>query len=463
MGRPSKFVLGIALILCLSTPSLVLAQEKRGAKLVGGKSVDHWIALLASKDPYRRELALYRLMEAGVDGFKALPSLVALSKTKDSRTRERVAWALATKGPRVIPVLQEMLKDKDKHCRATAAATFTVMKNKPGAAVPSLIDACGDSEDSVRVMSWKALVSFGEVALPEILKSFQRDNARIRESMADAVRMMGPKAEAAVPFLMMNLKDKIPGVRASSAYALGSMGRKGLRAFASLVLIYENKKEEDLVRASAIYSLGQMGSASEKLKPYFLKSLADIKERAMVRGSLAQALGRLGVDDEDMVKKLLPYVTDQFEEVRFFTVLGIGKLGEKGSEALPALQKRYQDREESSRVRVEAVKTLSRFGVKAYPSLIDALAIEYQGVPYTAFRALCGHLIQHKAKLLPLLLKASTHKNPRVRKGVAMVFGETRLQEVAIIEALRGLTADRDHKVCEVAHKALRALGVEDK
>ncbi|MDF1660705.1 MAG: HEAT repeat domain-containing protein [Planctomycetota bacterium] len=452
-----------ALALTLGAPRLGAQEKGPDPKLIAGKTLKQWIVQLSSSQARSRLEAAYILERMGEKGDEAIPHLIKASRNPDLEFRRRIARALSTKGPKVVSALISALKDKSELCRGTAAYTLGLMQNKDPSAIPALVEACGDSIKSVRISAWSALASFGKAALPAVLKALQDKNELLRESAADAARLMGPVAAPALPILVQNLKDKSEKVRASSAYAIGSLGENAKKAFVALRQLYEDMEEKDHIRASAVYSLSQLGTVSEKLIPSFLKTLNDRNERVAVRGATAQALGKLGGKDPKILRVLILNARDSFEEIRFFAVLGIGSLGKNAEAAVSALTKCYSNRTESARVRSAAVQSLGLIGQKAIPTLIDALGVKFDKVAFGAIRALESLALRELQQTVTALLKGVKHPNPKARRGIAILFGQLRVQNTRIIDALNGLAKDADPGVRSAAERALFDLGVSQK
>jgi hypothetical protein len=93
----------------------------------------------------------------------------------------------------------------------------------------------GTRQWSERVIAIDALRRIGPSALPALVELLHGPDARLRESAARAIALMGPVAKAAVPDLEAALSDLDPAVRKNVIRALGQMGPAAEAAIPALV------------------------------------------------------------------------------------------------------------------------------------------------------------------------------------------------------------------------------------
>lgn len=128
---------------------------------------------------------------------------------------------------------------------------------------------------------------------------------------------------AVIP-LMDALKDDNPSVRWNAAKALGKIGDK--RAFGPLVIML--KDPDDAVREDAVEALGRLkDNRAVEVIGKFIKN----EKHGYVRAKAAETLGRLG--GEESLKILHRLLKDPDAEVRLIAVVGIARIGNKGSVA----------------------------------------------------------------------------------------------------------------------------------
>ena len=183
-----------------------------------GKTLGEWVA--SAKDKDRHAIA-----ELGVIGPKAIPTLVELLKDKDEEVRRAAAEALAMVGPAAIPVLTELLRDKNKVVRSAAAEGLWPFVSWSKTTIPPLIELFKDKDTEVRRAAVRALEGIGP---------------------------SGPKARTAIPALTKLLRDKDDVVRSVAANNLGAIGPAAKTAIPALTELLHDKEE----RGSLVCRLG---------------------------------------------------------------------------------------------------------------------------------------------------------------------------------------------------------------
>jgi HEAT repeat protein len=97
-----------------------------------------------------------------------------------------------------VPHLIEALKDKDARVRAPAAIAFGAIGADAKAAVPVLIAALStDPNNDVRRLAADSLGLIGpdaKEAVPALLKALHADSRALRDSAAEALKRIDPRA-----------------------------------------------------------------------------------------------------------------------------------------------------------------------------------------------------------------------------------------------------------------------------
>jgi HEAT repeat protein len=172
-----------------------------------------------------------------------------------------------------------------------------------------------------------------------------------REQAARAFRVLGPQAASAVPQLRILVQD--PVLAPDVALALSGLGETG-----ALVLQASLRHRHPQVRTAAAAALGWVQPAQQS----------------------AAALA------------LLPTLNDGETDVRYRSVVSLGRLARHPDQVVPALAQRLQDAEPL--VRRLAVAALGAFGSDARPALpsLEAAAKDPDPDVQAAARTLLGKL-----------------------------------------------------------------------
>jgi HEAT repeat protein len=247
--------------------------------LYDGRPTRYWIAALKEDKPEGRRRAALNLGDVGV-GKDSAPD--------DPECR------------RVVAALVEALGDSDGFVRKCAATSFLMYpKEAPvpqdRSSVESLTGALGDDEVAVRRAAARALWQAGAAAkeadgVARLTKAVEDKDDFVRAYACRALARIGPDAEAAVPTLLVRLRqDEERDVRKLAAKTLGLIGAKAIGPLLSETVqaLTDALKEEPAgLREYAARSLGQLGDKSAL--PALRKAARD--PNGQVRASAAEAL-----------------------------------------------------------------------------------------------------------------------------------------------------------------------------
>jgi len=127
--------------------------------------------------------------------------------------------------------------------------------------IKELIEKIIDPDMSVSFVAKHELASMGEMAVPELLKVFERDpRTTVRYWIIDVLGKMGQKAENAVPTLIKTLEeDTDEGVRAVAAGALEVIVENPKEIVPVLISAFKND-ESSRVRDTAALVLNKIAS-----------------------------------------------------------------------------------------------------------------------------------------------------------------------------------------------------------
>jgi HEAT repeat protein len=178
--------------------------------------------------PLGRELTVLVL---GKTGPVAVPFLRHALQDEDHRVRWAAHDALKELGVAAVPSLMRSLQDKDARVRVEAAGAFYMLGQKAKDALPALIAACNDPDNTVRVKAIWALKYFDQEgsmeALPTLLTILRDDpDGHIRAMAVEAAGLYAPvDSQRVTPALLHSLKDPHAEVRTEAADALGKLAR----------------------------------------------------------------------------------------------------------------------------------------------------------------------------------------------------------------------------------------------
>src|SRR5207249_2898806 len=151
---------------------------------------------------------------------------------------------------RAVVTLIDALKNSDSVVRRNAAALLGASNDRR--ARPSLVEALGDSVESVGLAAATALASLDTGSVSLLRKALLSDNFRTRAHAADAVGALGRTGNALRPQLLRCLRDEYTTVRQASALALVNLGYSKRDLIQPLTEALKSTRPDVRHRAAAI-------------------------------------------------------------------------------------------------------------------------------------------------------------------------------------------------------------------
>jgi HEAT repeat protein len=155
-----------------------------------------------------------------------------------------------------VPALTGLLADRDPQVRLAAVRALGRIGD-PAAALP-LLDTVAGAHPAPSHIVAQALAGLGPAASPILLAALDRDEALVRATALDALRLLDTVGTATRVAAVLRDDQSLP-VRRRAAQALGRSG--GRAALAHLVEAAEPDQPPAL-RADAVRALGELGAAA---------------------------------------------------------------------------------------------------------------------------------------------------------------------------------------------------------
>jgi HEAT repeat protein len=305
---------------------------------------------LKDDSPRVRRVAAEELGRRGAKAEDAVPALVALLRQdKAEPVRQAAAEALAKVGPRAVPALVDVLKDREPSSRDAAANSLRLMGPGAKEAVTALAARLKDDSPDVRQRAAEALGAIGpdaKDAAPALVEALKDPGnaegaprglgpSTVRDAALAALLHLGPEAEKALardglPVVVLRLKDRDPAVREAAAITLAYLGPKGEAVVPALVEACRDSQKE--VRAAAGSALGQLGPKGVTA----LLGLCCDKD-AEVRFSAVNQVEWLFSIPPEAVGPLTKLLDDPNPSVRTKAIEALARCGPLARAAVPAL------------------------------------------------------------------------------------------------------------------------------
>lgn len=308
---------------------------------------------------------------------------------------------------------------------------------------------------TARSVAFLTLFLFGLAAgqdrsgVDELIRALGSQDTGAREGAALSLVKQG---EAAVPKLVVALKDGNVGVRRGAAYVLGELRSDEKDVIEGLTRLLGD--EDRSVRTVAAHALGQIGVGAAAAVPRLVGLLKDTDTN--VRKIAIQSLGEIRGAPHDVIRELLVQLRDQNGDVRVAAIGAIEKFPPK--DVKPFLfELKEQLRDQNPEVRAGAASIIGSVGPEAAgvtESLIPLLKDNEYRVRLSAAQTL-GAIGAGAEKAVPALTETLSDRDHDIRGQAASALGEMGVAAKPAIHALSELLSDEDRDVRRFAAGAL--------
>ena len=252
--------------------------------------------------------------------------------------------------------------------------------------IDALITDLGAGHPSKRYAARKALRKMGRPAVPALSEALSNDDVDVRHGAVEALRSMGPDAEAALPALIAALEDEM--IRSDAVRTLAAIGPAAM-PFVTDVLAHPDRD----MRSTAVYTIGSIA-----------EDFRDAGEPAPVPALIAlmRDPGSAGEPDwshekqlkahMDLFKKRSPDIEGGWEtlkqanemieegaafgsaEERDDLLLAMDKARKQMMRGAPAFKKALNASRPRASMRPNIARALGDIGAPAVPALLELLA-----------------------------------------------------------------------------------------
>lgn len=223
-------------------------------RLVAIQSVQALIDRLQIETDINVKYDIVRALSTLGNRNSSFPLFEVLEKEKNWRVKEACVEAVSNVGnDKAITVLYDILvTDSESDASFARTKSAWALASMGEKAVPFLIKALRDNEESTRRKASWALIKIGTPAIRSIIGALNDINEHTRSRAAQILGWLGD-ARSITP-LVWALKDESSLVVSSAAWALGRIGNpRTLLALKALI----NSEDED-VRENAIEAMGRI-------------------------------------------------------------------------------------------------------------------------------------------------------------------------------------------------------------
>jgi HEAT repeat protein len=271
------------------------------------------------------------LAEIGPPAKNAAPALLKIAGDEErGLVGSFIVIALGNMGSGIVDDLRNALADNTVPRRRVAAEALGLIGPKANAATPALAGCLKDGDEQVRLQVAKSL---GKI---------------------------GPDAKEAMPMLRSALKDAAISVRLETALALWRIDPAELQLPVVLDTLNDPSAQ---VRGDACRILGTIGPAANGARAALDKTLAD--KESSVRQQGAEALGRLGSGAAASALAVQKLFADDEALVRITAALAYWRITSEANKALEVLAKGLKD--DDRLVKKMTIQNIGDMGAAAQP------------------------------------------------------------------------------------------------
>jgi HEAT repeat protein len=255
----------------------------------------------------------------------------------------------------------DALKGDDFRARIRAATALEKLGPKAEPAIPALIGALddirGESMDvRVGTLCARALVAIGKPAREPIFTALKSRNIPLFTGAAQAVMIMEPLPEEALPTLFAAVNERTKPETATenprqrcwvATEVLQKYGKKALPVRDSLLTMLQSDNFREQISASQL--LAMFGAEAAPAAPRLIQLAKEGNTSA--RGHACLALGQIGlVEKLDVVSPIETATEDFSAVVRERAMAGLAMLGSDAKSALPTVHRLLRSKRYGNRV-----------------------------------------------------------------------------------------------------------------
>jgi len=296
-------------------------------------------------------------------GVRAIPAMTDALKNSDSKVRVAAAQMLAEIGPAAKPavtrLLDQALHDPVQYARTTAAAALKTMDLAAARQVMTASIRTLKGEDTpARRAACTVLGSLGPVAkpaVPDLIVALSDVDETIRMHAAGALGEIGIPATLVIPALTKALHDPAQPVR-HRALTLFAFSIPPTEA----VTPHLKQLSEDKDLSIAILATSTLNSPHRQTQDRAGTYMAMFSYQRSAATYALPRLAQLGPDASTAVPAVIPILKDEHPLHRYLAAEVLGAIGPGAKDAVPALTAALQD--EDAVVRESVAEALRAIG-----------------------------------------------------------------------------------------------------
>jgi len=356
---------------------------------------------------------------------KALPALKEVTNGGKPGVLSALAGLLRnSRSMQVLKLLRDLAGNDHPLVRCYAIASLGHYEGRSRAAVPFILKALADEDETVRHMATSAMRQtvfrqrrrrcLPRLIVLDLMAILQHGAGPAKAAAVIDLGVIGPRAKEALPLLQEALNDK-----------------------------------DSQLRAAAAVAICDLGCADDRVAVVLGSSLTLINWPLALH--ISNAIANLGPRARAAVPHLIHGMRNR--EAEYFPIRALGNIGPEARAAIPDLNKLLGDRQ----LGWDAAHALGRIGTAAIPTLGKAIRHGGLQVRVQAIEAL--GLIDPQAKqMVPVLIEKLSQGHILERIAAAEALGNIGSPAREAVPTLRSYCRNRDIALCNAVDKALAQI-----
>lgn len=404
-------------------------------------------------------------------GEKGNRGLGTLKPSEPASTREAAVMALMRCGPagetalveKGLPILIAGLTDPTPAIREHSAGSIARMGEKGRPAADKLWVLAADPDGFVRGAAYDALKEIRPESSRPYAALLAHKDARVRDHASEHASDFPKLPPEAAPDLAKVLKDANPQVRAAAASALVLLGKAAKPALDNLLkaIPLADLNDDGFLRNNAYPILRALAVISEPAVEPLTAMLEDMN--STVRWQAAHTLGLIGQPANEALPKLEKHFNDENGQVVAECVWAYARVGGDVAKATPLIDAALKTGETTTKVAVlQLVARLGSNGQKFTAQIVPLLSDEDDDIRQAVVEFIGSIPAEDAKTAVPLLGKMLTDRKEGVgmRRRIAEVLAELGPAAVEASDSLgKAVGSDPDPTVKLASVEALRAIG----
>jgi HEAT repeat protein len=202
-----------------------------------------------------------------------------------------------------------------------------------------------------------------KAAVPSLISALKTNDEFDESNVAETIGKIGTNASAAVPVLIKTLQqtnDPCSGVKIAAMDALGGIGRP---AEAALPLLQQQRKDKDImVVRAAINALARISDHPEPYVQILIKEADEPQKENVIPVWVWNALdtfAAIGPPAESALPVIIKNLNHPNDTIRGSAIRAAGAIGPKAKAAIPALERTASDGKWKIELRIAAVRAIA--------------------------------------------------------------------------------------------------------